>query len=187
MSAFDAARHTVAAFEVERCFFTNGTKTLISARRHLAITIAGCAAAAVTSWAAAATPLYCVTCTEPDINYTCEVRGLAEQAANGMQGQMLCIKALAAESGHKTCSVNRNAPAPCSGPLRVVGPPDSEHNAAEANPKPAAKVRPGSIAAVPATEPIGTPAKGPLETAGQGITDAAKKSWSCVTSLFKDC
>lgn len=169
--------------------FSNRTKTLFSPRRLWVTAIAACAATALTSIAAAAAaaPLYCVTCTEPDVTYMCEVSGLAEQAAKGMQGQMLCIKSLAAESGHKTCSVNRTAPVPCSGPLRVVGPPEPASNAAEAKPKPAPNVMPGAIAAVPANEPVGTAAKGPLETASRGITDAAKKSWSCVSSLFKDC
>lgn len=127
---------------------------------------------------------FCVTCTEPDASYTCEVRGLNPQAAAGMQGQMLCIKSLAAESSHKTCGVNRNTSAACSGPVRVVSAPD------QAAVPPAIALKPSSdtaIAAVPANTPAGKPSKGPFEAAGQGLTEAAKKSWSCVSSLFKDC
>ena len=126
----------------------------------------------------------CVTCTEPDASYKCEVEGLSAQSAAGTQGQILCIKILAGESGHKTCSVNRNTPAPCSGPLRVVRAPDSAAVAPNAatNPQMPAAVRP-----VPLPEPTGQPSMGPLEVAGKGIADAAKKSWSCVSSLFKDC
>lgn len=160
---------------------------MISARRHLATTIAGLAAAAATALAAEAAADYCVTCTEPDASYTCEVRGVAEQAARGMQGQMLCIKALAAENGHKTCSVNRNTPTACAGPLRVVGPPESADVTVGTNTLPAPTAKPGTIAAVPANEPVGEPPKGPLASAGREISEAAKKSWSCVTSLFKDC
>ncbi len=153
-----------------------GPVTLISFNSASAVTAAASAVlTAVMSTAAAGATDYCVTCTGPDATYVCEVAGMSAPAATGMQGQMLCIKQLAAEGGHKTCSVLRNAQGPCAGPLRTVAPPDAERAAPVAShPDPAPKSE-------------GPVQQSALEAAGDGIATAAKKSWSCVASLFKDC
>lgn len=166
-------------------FMGVGPSTLISEHDRKAATIAALVALSVTTapWSAARAE-YCVTCTEPDATYVCEIRGLATQAPAGMQGQLLCIKELAAASGHKTCSVSRTAPATCSGPLRVLSAPQPADVPSIAAPKPPA---PDAVAPIPADRASAAKPNGPLETVGQGITAAAKKSWSCVSSLFKDC
>lgn len=142
----------------------------------------GVALAALPVWmlctAAAAATDYCVTCTGPDATYVCEVQGMSGPAATGMHGQMLCIKDLAAAGGHKTCSVLRNAPGPCSGPLRIVAPPAAVDTAP-------------AVAKSSVLHPVAKPATpapaNVLEAAGDGISNMVKKSWSCVASLFKDC
>ncbi|MEQ1714298.1 MAG: hypothetical protein ABL908_23270 [Hyphomicrobium sp.] len=136
---------------------------------------ASAALTAVMSAAAAGAAGYCVTCTGPDAIYVCEVAGMSAPAATGMQGQMLCIKQLAAEGGHKTCSVLRNSQGPCAGPLRAVAPPDAAGTTSAAAPP------------VQAPKLDGPVQKNALQAAGDGIATAAKKSWSCMASLFKDC
>lgn len=161
-----------------------GPEILFSDRPNRAPTRALLAKLAVLLNAAtAAAAEVCVTCTGPDARYVCEIRALPAQAATGMQGQLLCIKELAAAGGHKTCSVSRSAPATCSGPLRVVSPPPAGVPFTSGVTPSASAV----VAPVPAEPRAPSPSNGPLDAVGQGITHAARKSWSCVTSLFKDC
>lgn len=141
---------------------------------------------------------HCVSCTGPTASYVCEVNGLAETAATGLQGQLLCIKSLAAEGGHQTCSITRNAAAACAGPLRSVGmplegrPTDSR---AGMDPAPAptrtGAAPPTAASPEPAKEPEpsakAAPSRSVLQKAGDNIGLAASKTWACMSSLFKDC
>ena len=134
---------------------------------------------------------FCVTCTGPDATYVCEVRDRGAAVAAGMQGQLQCIQSLARRHGHQTCAADRRTATSCHGPLHEV----TMENAA---PAPSAAAVPTPIAAghsrLPDAPPQESPSRAPptpeptaLEKAGQAIGSTAQKTWTCMTSLFKDC
>ncbi len=62
---------------------------------------------------------FCVTCYEPTATYRCAI------SQNGMLkappgAQLSCIKELAKQGGHKSCSIQRDEPAECLGKLLVI-------------------------------------------------------------------
>lgn len=134
---------------------------------------------------------HCVTCTGPDATYTCAISGMTSAAAAGFQGQVLCIKSLAAEGHHASCTVNRRVSETCVGEVRTV---IAEGGASAAPAAPPAQKTEAAPDTPPAESSSPEHATGPAEAlkggiakVGDSINKAAGKTWSCVSSLFKDC
>lgn len=64
---------------------------------------------------------YCVTCSNPDLTYNCEIAA-GPNAPRGTAGQLYCITELAKRGGHETCKVRRNANDVCDGIDQVLAP-----------------------------------------------------------------
>lgn len=61
---------------------------------------------------------YCVTCKDPDQTYICQVdSGQATPTDEGMR--LFCIIRTSKDGGHRTCAVNTNSIAGCSGTVRT--------------------------------------------------------------------
>jgi hypothetical protein len=152
---------------------------------------------------------YCVVCARPNAVYRCVIDGAQPQG--GQPLQMLCVTAMAKAGSHGSCSVTGGTVFDCNGPVRRV--PWSATNApaaAIAPQQPAA----GAQADPPASP--GSNSEGPPQTvvemarranqqtgeqmkkAGENITqgaksvgnavsNATKKTWDCMTSLFTRC
>jgi hypothetical protein len=162
--------------------------------------------------ARAAEPL-CVTCSGPERVYACSVEGDAS-AASDIAIQLLCIQELAREGRHQSCAVRKSAGA-CPGEPRTlayVAPDLGAPVPTEFPVEETATVSPPAASAEPAPEaPAGEPetlvdlageaaagtgrqlrkAGEAVESAasktGTTIKNAAKSTWSCLSSLFSDC
>lgn len=61
---------------------------------------------------------FCVICSEPQQTYVCRVD--TPRASPGEQAlQLYCMVRTAKDGGHKSCSIERNANAACSGPVKA--------------------------------------------------------------------
>jgi hypothetical protein len=194
-------RHSLTFVQVASGLFPLRPFTL--AHPRLAVLALSLSAAAS---AAAGAGEYCVACTGPDALYRCTFDGAAPKAGADSAVQLLCISDIARSKGHATCAINRAAAAPCAGlpyvvsaggppatapaavPMSPVAPPPAAPlpAAASGNVALAPKPQPPPRAAVPATEP--PPAEtSPVGAAGAAVGTAAKKTWECVASWFKNC
>jgi hypothetical protein len=144
----------------------------------------------------------CVTCTAPDAVYRCEAEGTPLKPSDARLG-IACITEIARRDGHQSCSVDRRKTA-CEGQLRTISatghllaePPPREAVALPGPSEPERKGPPDTVAELAkrtaesskqqlekATDTVGDVAK----KTGGAVSNAAKKSWRCVTSLFSDC
>jgi len=156
---------------------------------------------------------YCVACTGPDALYRCIIGGDVTPAARSARGQFLCIKELAKSGPHASCRVDRSSTGPCAGVPRTVmfpddpdipdeafvPPPETTETpfGAEAEaPSPGEEPPPGNGIENAEPAPEGPPktvvdmAKGTgknLKKAGDAVGNAAKKTWTCLSSFFSDC
>lgn len=155
----------------------------------------------------------CVDCAEPERNYKCTVKD-AERVQNvrgiGKGLEFLCISEIARTNGHRTCRVNTTFSGPCIGQTFEIDLTRSGTDSAGVAPKPGEMPTDGAPAApAPAAVPV---KKGPPQTveelaketvakskeqfsavdekmreAGSAVGNAVKKSWNCLSSLFKGC
>ena len=144
---------------------------------------------------------FCVACSEPSAVYRCVIDGAQPQG--GQPLQMLCVTAMAKAGGHGTCSVKRGTVFDCDGAVKHV--PWAALNApplAAAPPAPAPAPTPPRPEAAAAPDPT---SEGPPQTvvemakranqqtsdqmkkAGENLSQGAKKTWDCMTSLFTRC
>jgi hypothetical protein len=129
--------------------------------------------------------------------------------------QLMCISELARTGGHTKCRVNRDASGVCVGEARTIGLTDLEAALAQGRSAPPGAVEGHETAApVPGDPPktveelarrttqasseqlrkagevvtgSASSAATGLEKAGDAISGAVKKTWHCITSLFKQC
>jgi hypothetical protein len=159
-------------------------------------------------WGVAEAQEYCVQCSEPNALYRCVIDGAQPQG--GQPLQMLCVTAMAKAGGHATCSVKRGTVFDCDGPVKRV--PWAAITAPATAPQPqqpAAAGTQGDPASKPSSE--GPPqtvvemakranqqTADQMKKAGENITqgaksmgdavsNATKKTWECMTSLFTRC
>lgn len=145
----------------------------------------------------------CVTCSGPPATYRCRVedssqlegRRLAKRAL-----QLLCITELARQEGHEKCRVQRTSgDEPCFGFLRSVSIANSvdaltagtqaeaEESAAEPPPVKQAEDKGPPKTVEELARRTASGSKQQLDKTGDKVGNAVKKSWHCLTSLFKDC
>lgn len=167
---------------------------------------------------------YCVVCSGPHASYRCMTDD-GRSGAGADQGVWLrCISEIARGGGHETCSIDREAAAPCAGEvrniattpyadtpgspaptpsLRPLAPAPDVQPAPSANINPAAKSLPApkdnagtAPLPPPGTHPSSAADAQPVpqpppasenEGTGSAIGNAAKKTWDCMSSLFKKC
>lgn len=154
---------------------------------------------------------YCVACEGPKATYICSFKEKAAGATDSAL-QLYCITELAKSGPHASCSIDRGKTTPCKGEARVLEAPPNALDSAKiplvptpADKAAATKADAPAASDTPMNEPApeqsaGTPAEQPaeaqgktgaeestLQKAGNAITNTAKKSWKCVTSLFGDC
>lgn len=161
----------------------------------------------------AAAQAVCVDCAEPERNYKCTVKD-ADRVQNvrgiGRGLEFLCISEIARANGHRSCRVNTTFAGPCIGQPYEIDLTRSGTDNANAAPRPGetpadAPAKTSAPAAVPVK-------KGPPQTveelakdtmakskeqfsavdekmreAGSAVGNAVKKSWNCLSSLFKGC
>ncbi len=65
---------------------------------------------------------YCVVCSGPPATYRCAIEGESRSAPADPRSQMRCIKELATQGRHETCSVERFSTVGCDGPERILAP-----------------------------------------------------------------
>jgi len=158
----------------------------------------------------AAAQEYCVSCAEPKAVYRCVIDGARPGGQQPLQ--LLCAMTMAKEGGHASCGVQGGTVFECDGPVRrvpwaahTIGPekaPDPAKAAAQdkaAQDKAAGDNKdepPRTVAEMieranaktaeqlkQANEKVKTQA----QAVGQGISDAGKKTWKCLSSLFTSC
>ncbi|MDO9382646.1 MAG: hypothetical protein Q7T86_07245 [Hyphomicrobiaceae bacterium] len=157
---------------------------------------------------------YCVVCYTPDARYRCMTNDGREGQGTDQRAWLQCITQLARSGNHESCSIDKASAAPCLGVVKQIDlatmdeprpvepaspqqlrPQAPGQQAMPAGGEPAAlppadHSRPGGepAAPAPANEPgLMEKSKENLEKAGGAIGDAAKKSWECMSSLFKKC
>jgi hypothetical protein len=175
-------------------------------RRQLALAILLLAAAQP-----ATASEYCVVCYTPDARYRCMTSDGREGQGTDQRAWLQCITQLARSGSHESCSIDKASTAPCLGvvkqiDLATIDEPRPTEPAGPQQPHPQAPRQSAiptdgePVAQPPANDPPpgGEPAaanepgimeksKENLEKAGGAIGDAAKKSWECMSSLFKKC
>ena len=162
--------------------------------RTLDIALFGLLAAALPRAALAGEVELCVTCAGPAAVYRCLIELPAAAKSADARAQMLCVTELATAGGHQTCSVARVSAAPCQGPVRSVkGPVSPPPSLRETLTPPAPSTLPAANASVAARAPQAdqqTAADAPAADAAKPdapAESAAKKTWTCLASFFKDC
>ncbi|MEZ5852534.1 MAG: hypothetical protein R3D68_18025 [Hyphomicrobiaceae bacterium] len=148
---------------------------------------------------------YCVVCNDPGAIYRCILKNAGPARTQPLK--VACITALARAGRHASCAVRGGTVFDCVGPLtkvdattgEVEGAPPAQGTAtATTAPQPIAGAAPvppkkqTSSDTPPATveEAIKRATSSTVDTvsqAGRSISSGAKKSWTCVTSLFKSC
>ena len=161
-------------------------------------------------------PGVCVVCTEPPAIYECVLppkiqaqAGSHKLVRRGLQ--LACIQEISKVRGHAKCGARRGKSGPCTGLIHTLqgpfGRPAKSTASGDEPSKPKRELRDGSAPegaervrdknakaddappktvkelADQATKKTGEQ----LDDAGKAIGDAARKSWSCLTSLFSDC
>jgi hypothetical protein len=151
--------------------------------------------------ASAAAQEICIVCEDPRSTYRCAAQDAPTRPGDVRLG-LVCITELAKTGGHSSCSVSRKQSGHCEGILKTVSVGGGEVPAVLG--KPAASPPgpgPGASQPVPEAKPkTGPPetvaelakrtaegSKEQLKKAGDGVSGAAKKTWRCLTSLFKEC
>jgi hypothetical protein len=169
-------------------------RSLMRTRTPDIIALLGLLAAALPRAAAADEVELCVTCAGPPAVYRCLIELPAAAKSPDARAQMLCVTELATAGGHQTCSVARVSAAPCQGPVRSVkGPVTPPPSLRETPAPPAPSTLPAASASVAAREPQAdkqTAADAPAPDAAKPdapAESAAKRTWTCVASFFKDC
>jgi hypothetical protein len=142
---------------------------------------------------------YCVACTEPSTVYRCVIEGARPGGQQPLQ--MLCLVAMTKEGHHAACSVSPGTVFECDGPVKRV--PWSAYNAgAEPAPDraPAAAKNPdepprtveemikrANAKTAEQLRQADEKVKNQAQALGQGLSDATKKTWQCLSSLFTRC
>lgn len=159
------------------------------------------AAALALSGPCAAALDFCITCTAPDAHYLCRMDSPSANPRD-LRLQLLCISQLAEIGSHASCSIDNPRPQTCHGVLRVVEAPQDmapPPPAAAAQTAPAPAVEPTGAAAEtvvskealepqpPPSNPAPAKAGGVMEQTGRALSNAAKKTWKCLSTLFGDC
>ena len=146
----------------------------------------------------------CVSCSGPAAVYRCTVdeAGKIESYRQAKRVlQLVCITELAREGGHEQCRVRRSGPEGCLGQDRTVSLVSSvDALAAKAEAEAAAgAVYEPETAVEPPRKPgppktveelarrTASASKEQFQKTGNSVSDAVKKGWGCLTSLFKDC
>lgn len=163
-------------------------------RIGLALGLGGCALAAD-----ATAQEYCVACTEPPAVYRCVVDGAKPGGRHPLQ--MLCVIAMTKEGRHAACSVKGGTVFDCNGPVKRV-PWAAYNTAVEPTPEappPAAKapgeppqtveemVRRANEKTAEQLRQANEKIKDQAESVGQGLGEATRKTWACISSLFTRC
>ena len=140
---------------------------------------------------------YCVACTEPTAVYRCVIEGA--RPGGGQPLQMLCVTAMAREGRHATCGIKRGTVFDCDGPVKRVPWSSTElqvetpgATATADRPEPDPNEPPRTLVemarrANEQSKKANDDAKESFKSTGEAIGNATKKSWTCLTSLFKDC
>lgn len=147
----------------------------------------------------------CVACSGPSAIYRCTIDEASKIA--GYRGgkrllQVACITELAREGGHAECRVKRTGSEGCIGQDKAVSLMSSVEGLAAKLDGETSPQSPSADEDVAASEPpkpgppktveelarrTASASKDQLQKTGNTVGDAMKKSWSCVTSLFKNC
>ncbi len=140
----------------------------------------------------------CVVCTGPGAAYRCVTDAQPGQITQA--ARLACLTTLARDGQHETCSVKASpAVRTCEGSERRVSVPALELPPAAAVPAAAGDAKPvdvkaGDTAAAKPPETVEQLAKQLSKASGEqinktgaSISEAARKTWGCVTSLFKAC
>jgi len=142
---------------------------------------------------------YCVACTEPSAVYRCVIDGARPGGQQPLQ--LLCAVAMAKEGPHASCGVRSGTVFDCDGPVKRV--PWTAYSVTSETP-----TEPAPAAAKAADEPPRTveemlkranaktteqfkqaneKVKSQAQAFSQGLSDATRKTWQCVSSLFTRC
>jgi len=137
----------------------------------------------------------CIVCEDPHAVYSCAAQDPTSLKTSDPRLQVACVAELAKAGGHGSCSASRRQTgAACEGPLRTIAvgdapavPPPAAAASAPA-PQGQAEAKQGTPSTVEElAKRTAQSSKEQLKKAGDGVSGAAKKTWNCVTSLFKDC
>jgi hypothetical protein len=144
---------------------------------------------------------YCVACTEPSAVYRCVIDGA--RPGGGQSLQMLCVTSMAKEGKHATCGIKRGTVFDCDGPVKRVPwtaadlpvetpGSDTASNKPESDPNEPPKTiaemaKRANEQTADQMKKANDNVKESFKSTGDAIGNATKKSWNCLTSLFKEC
>ncbi len=152
----------------------------------------------------------CVTCSQPNGAYACDIDGwdkLENLRKGTRMAQIACITDIAKRYGHGECRVRQGMVGPCMGHRHLVSlkaAPASPPQGVATAPLPPANVKPRPPGPAPQNQPprtvvemAGNAAKDTgkqlekageaVEKTGKAVGGAVSKTWRCITSLFSDC
>jgi hypothetical protein len=144
---------------------------------------------------------YCVACKEPDAVYRCVIDGARPGGQQPLQ--LLCAMAMTKEGGHASCGARSGTVFECDGPVRRVpwgaynvgiGPqkaPEPAKAAEESKDEPprtvAEMLERANAKTAEQLRQANEKMKSQAQAVGQGLSDATKKTWKCLSSLFTSC
>ena len=141
---------------------------------------------------------FCVACTGPDATYRCQIANAGPEQTQSYTAA--CTGALQREGKHRACAVRGGTVLECVGPVKrvdILGKPAKQTPAGDAAPKePYVLAEPPKPAPDPAQPPktveeaVRRAAKSTsdgMAKTGEAISSGARKTWTCLTSLFTGC
>ena len=139
-----------------------------------------------------------MACTEPPAVYRCVIDGAKPGGRHPLQ--TLCVVAMTKEGRHAACSVKGGTVFDCNGPVKRVPwaaynsgatEPIADAPAAEKGDQPPRTVEEALKRANDKTaeqlKQANEKIKSQAQSVGQGVGEAAKKTWACISSLFTRC
>lgn len=161
---------------------------------HMQHVIERIATVAIIMGAAGAMPAsaqeICIACQGPQALYRCVIENSGPSP--GVSYKVACISALAREGGHEACAVKAVTVLECDAPIKRVNVAGEAPVVTGTGSAQALAVKPASPDEPPKTveEALRRASKSTADgvsKAGNATGEAAKKTWNCVTSLFKSC
>ncbi|MDX2203272.1 MAG: hypothetical protein NW223_11025 [Hyphomicrobiaceae bacterium] len=141
---------------------------------------------------------YCIACTDPGAVYRCVIDNAQPGGATPLQ--TLCIAAMTKAGKHASCAIKRGTVFDCTGPVkRVPWAPVAGEVApgkAEAVKEPDLKEPPKTVEemagrankkTVEDMKKAGETMTQGAKSVGEGVSNATKKTWECLSSLFSKC
>lgn len=138
----------------------------------------------------------CVTCDGPPGVYSCSYAPVGNGAAPSKSKRVLqfaCIQDVARQYKHASCSVNRNQLGACNGVVHMISqtptaPSGQVNTNAQVQPKaPVVRTQREPKTVVEMAKRTASDTKKQIDKSARSVSNAARSTWRCVTTLFQKC